>query len=336
VTSGPGHRAAAGVRRSNRVLRAAVLCCALAAGCSREPPASPASPAFADPAVATSGKLAVVGDLQETLWVERLLRRERDEAAPARLIADLAREKPGLLVLLGDLVAVGSSQSDWRRLDALLAPVRAAGIPGLAVLGNHEYWGRTDAALRHAAARFPQLGRGRWYARMHGPLALVFLDSNRSALGEEAWAGQGRFLSDTLRALDGDARVKGIVVFDHHPPFTNSTTTPDEEAAESFVGPFRGARKAIAFVSGHAHAYERFVEGGRTFVVSGGGGGPRVQLLEGERRRHLDLAPGGSPRPFHYLLLEPGPSGVEVAVRGFPGGDAKVAVVDRFRLPYAN
>jgi hypothetical protein len=320
-------------RRSGRALRAAALSCALAASCRPEPPPPPP---FADAAIPTSGKLAVVGDLQETLWIERVLRRERNESASARLIADLAREKPGLLVLLGDLVAVGSSQSDWRRLDALLAPVRAAGIPGLAVLGNHEYWGDTDAALRQAAARFPQLGRGRWYARIHGPLALIFLDSNRPELGEEAWAGQGRFLSDTLRALDGDNRVKGIVVFDHHPPFTNSTTTSDEEAAQAFVGPFRGARKALAFVSGHAHAYERFVEGGRTFVVSGGGGGPRVRLLEGAQRRHVDLAAGGSPRPFHYLLLEPGPAGVEVSVRGFPGGDAKVAVVDRFRLPYAN
>jgi hypothetical protein len=333
VTSGPGRRPPAEVRRSGRALRAAALSCALAASCSPEPPPPPP---FADAAVATSGKIAVVGDLQETLWIERVLRRERNESASARLIADLAREKPGLLVLLGDLVAVGSSQSDWRRLDTLLAPVRAAGIPALAVLGNHEYWGHAEAGLPHAAARFPQLGRNRWYARIHGPLALIFLDSNRPELSDEAWAGQNRFLSDTLRALDGDARVKGIVVFDHHPPFTNSTTTSDEEAAQAFVGPFRASRKALAFVSGHAHAYERFVEGGRTFVVSGGGGGPRVQLLEGARRRHVDLAAGGSPRPFHYLLLEPGPAGVEVLVRGFPGGDAQVAVVDRFRLPYAN
>jgi hypothetical protein len=312
--------------------RAALLFCALAVGCSREPPRPPP---FAQPLV-TSGALAVMGDLQETLWVERLLLREDEAGAAARLLADVAREKPGLLVLLGDLVAVGSSQSDWRRLDAVLAGVRAAGIPALAVLGNHEYWGSTDTMLRLAAARFPELGRGRWYTRMHGPLGLIFLDSNRSELGDEAWARQGRFLSEVLRAMDGDARVKGIVVFDHHPPFTNSTVTSDEEAAQAFVGPFRASRKTLAFVSGHAHAYERFAEGGRTFVVSGGGGGPRVRLLEGARRRHVDLVAGGSPRPFHYLLLEPGPSGVEVAVRGLPRGDAKVTVVDRFRLPYAN
>lgn len=62
-------------------------------------------------------------------------------------------------------------------------------------------------------------------------------------------------------------------------------------------------------ISGHAHAYEHFVEQGVQFVVSGGGGGPRVKLREGSRARE-DRFEGPSPRPFHYQAVEPRQDGV--------------------------
>jgi hypothetical protein len=88
-------------------------------------------------------------------------------------------------------------------------------------------------------------------------------------------------------------------------------------------------------VTGHAHAYERFEECGRTFVVSGGGGGPRVELLSGAEARHRDLHTAGSPRPFHYLLVEQDASGARVTVRGLDKGETEARVIDRFELPFA-
>src|SRR5205823_2004623 len=107
----------------------------------------------------------------------------------------------------------------------------------------------------------------------------------------------------------------------------------EEYVQKAFLPGFYAARKTLAFITGHAHAYERFQERGRTFVVSGGGGGPRVKLLEGKDARHRDLFAGPSPRPFHYLLIEQGNEGLDVAVRGFDKGE-QVRVIDRFTLPF--
>jgi hypothetical protein len=76
------------------------------------------------------------------------------------------------------------------------------------------------------------------------------------------------------------------------------------------------------------------VERGRTFLVSGGGGGPRVRLLEGARQRHQDLFAGGSPRPFHYLLVEVGSTGLVVSARGLGRGEQQARVLDRFEMPF--
>jgi predicted MPP superfamily phosphohydrolase len=249
---------------------------------------------------------------------------------------DLAAQRPGLLVLLGDLTSDGGLRSEWEKFDEKLAPVREAGIPVLALLGNHDYWGGNDA-LANAADRFPQLGRKRWYARVYGRIALVLLDSNEQRLGDAAWAEQRDWYARTLSQLDGDAAVAGVLVLTHHPPFTNSRTTGDEEYVQrTFLPAFFAARKTLAFVSAHAHAYERFEERGRVFVVSGGGGGPRVKLLEGAEARHRDLFPAGSPRPFHYLLVDQDASGARVTVRGLDKGEAATRVIDQFVLPFAS
>jgi len=292
---------------------------------------------YAEPDREASGTLALLGDPQRTLWVERLAGREQNDEARGALVQDLAAQRPGLVVLLGDLTSNGGMRSEWDRFDDLFAPIRGAGIPVLALLGNHDYWGGVDDALANAAARFPQLGRQRWYLRAHGRLALVLLDSNEPQLGEARWAAQRDWYCRTLAALDSDPAVAGVLVLAHHPPYTNSRTTGDEEHVQrAFLPAFFAARKTLAFVAGHAHAYERFEERGRTFVVSGGGGGPRVKLSAGVGARHRDLSATGSPRPqVHYLLVEQDASAARVTVRGLDKGDTEARVIDRFELPFA-
>jgi hypothetical protein len=287
-----------------------------------------APPVYSDGPGDASRPIAIVGDTQRTLWAERLQLREQNDAERARIVADIAAQRPGLVAAIGDLVAVGSLRSQWDAFDELMEPIRARQIPFLPALGNHDYWG--GRSLDHLRARFPQLRKSSWYARRHGTLGLVWLDTNERAERQRLW------LEETLQEMDGDPAVAAVIVFAHHPPFTNSALTRDEEHVQkNFLPAFFRSRKALAMVSGHVHAYERFLHQGRTFLVAGGGGGPRVKLLTGEKRRHDDLFAGPSPRPFHYLLVESGPAALEVSVRGFGKGETSVLTIDRFSLPVA-
>lgn len=296
-----------------------------------------APPVYADGPGDASRPVAILGDTQRTLWVERLQLREKNDLERARIVGDLARQRPGLIAAVGDLVSVGWLRSEWESFDDLMEPIRARGIPLLPALGNHDYWGGARRALGHLQARFPQLRRNRWYARRHGVLGLVWLDSNRGPLGRDAWARQKLWLEEVLGEMDEDAAVAAVLVFAHHPPFTNSALTRDEEhVQESFLPAFFGSRKALVFASGHVHAYERFWREGRTFLVAGGGGGPRVKLLAGDHRRHDDLYSGPSPRPFHYVLVEPRESALIVSVHGFDKGEPAARSIDQFSLPFAS
>lgn len=293
--------------------------------------------ALGDEVALPEGPFAVLGDTQRAGFVERFfLGRERDDAAQARLVSSLAAERPAFVVLLGDLVFNAASDRQWRFFDVLFAPIGSAGVPLVPVLGNHDYDGGRAGRRRNLLARFPELEARSWSARRAGPLGLVLLDSNLAELGAERRAEQRRFLAGALERFDAEPGVSGVLVFAHHPPFTNSTVTADErDVAAEFLEPFLAARKTLAFVSGHAHAYERFHERGRTFLVSGGGGGPRVELLAGTARRHVDLYDAPSPRPWHYLVVEAGAAAARVRVVGLSSRDAPIAPLEAFDLPYA-
>jgi len=299
----------------------------LAAGCAVPKPL-PQSGTLGD-----APHFCVVGDLQRTSWMK--FWREQNDTERELLVQALARERPAFIVSLGDLVFDGASRRQWGQLDQWLAPLRRARIALWPVLGNHEYWGCNSRALRNYFARFPHLSGRHHYVLRFGSLALVLTDSNHKDLGQQRWSAQSAWYRQTLKNLDAAPDVRGVIVIGHHPPYTNSTVSGDEvHIQRALVPPFLAARKTLAMVSGHVHSYERFVRRGKTFLVSGGGGGPRVRLAQGAKRRHSDDRYKGPPlRRFHYLCFTPEDAAVKVVVRGLPKGGHHFTITETFSLP---
>jgi 3',5'-cyclic AMP phosphodiesterase CpdA len=303
---------------------------ALLAACG--PVAPPARFADALPPFHDGDRLIAVGDLQRTSKLE--FWREQNDRERGLVVAAIAAERPALLLISGDCVFDGSLAPHWRAFDQLTAPLHAAGLPAIAALGNHEYWGGHGGA-QNFFARFP-LARGRWYAVDFGPLRAVVLDSNFAELSDDEWQAQLGFYRAVLRAADGDAAVKGVLVLFHHPPFTNSTVTGDEDIVQrDLLPPFLAARKTLVMHNGHVHSYERFARAGKVLVVSGGGGGPRAALDVGPHRRHGDdQFAGPALRDFNYVVYRVTGAGLAAETKGLPKGGDAFATIDRFELPW--
>ncbi|WP_437290502.1 metallophosphoesterase family protein [Sorangium sp. So ce406] len=323
------------LRRPRLGCSAALLAAAsaLLAACAPLPAPRRFAGSLDEPLRPTSGRIAVIADLQRTSALE--FWRESNDPERAALVRALAAARPDAVFVVGDLVFDGGSARHWADLDALMAPVRDAGIPVFAAFGNHEYW-CGGGGERHLFARFPHLGGRRWYEVAHGSLRFVVLDSNIDELTPAAWDAQLRWYEGALRRLDADPSARAVLVLAHHPPYTNSTVTGDEPHVQRhIVPPLLRSRKALALISGHVHNHERFQRGGKLFIVAGGGGGPRAALAQGAARRHPDdLARGAALRPFHFLLISPAPEGLAVEVRGLPKGGSEAAALDHFTIPW--
>lgn len=283
------------------------------------------------------GAIVVLGDTQRTSWGEVVfLGREQNEVARHALIQKIvAEERPAFVVHLGDMVDAGGADESWKYFDQLMAPLSARQIPIFPVFGNHDRCNSKRDLMRYAGARFPQLASEGYYSMKFGELGLIWLDSN---LRGRAGARQGEWLERALAAFDQNAEVRGVVLFSHHPAYTNGMRRfGDRYVRDSVLPRMLAARKTLALVSGHVHGYERFYVQGRHFVVSGGGGGPRVEYLLPPNALYEPayVTPTGSPRAFNYVVLQPTTDALTFTVKGLdlnrecPGG-----ILERFTAVY--
>ncbi len=278
--------------------------------------------------------VALVGDLQRTTVWELMIGREQNDIEREKIIRSIASDDPSALILLGDMVSNGSDKKEWIYLKNLLKPVLKENIPIVPVLGNHEYWGNDAIALYNAGEVFPVFQKTHWYSKRYGDIVFIILDSNREDLPENAWSLQRAWFENKLKYYDSDPSVKGIIVCLHHPPYTNSLVTGDNiNVQEAFVQPFLNSQKSMAMITGHAHTYERFLEKGKMFIVSGGGGGPRVILKTG-LNIHKDLVNLPKIRPFNYLLLYSNPDGIKIVAKGLNKGSSEFYTIDDFSIPF--
>ncbi|MBI3854866.1 MAG: metallophosphoesterase [Planctomycetes bacterium] len=238
----------------------------------------------------------VVGDTQKTMTLE--FWRPHHDAERLEVVRAIAEDRPAFVVNAGDVVCHGGSTTDWKRFCDENEALFSRGIAYFPALGNHDYYGGAERALRLRAAVFPHVGLRRWYAIRFATVLVAILDSNFDELSAREIREQEDWLSGLLRDAEADAALRHVVLVCHHPPYTNARGLSESADVQTrFVA--RITPKVKAFCSGHVHNYERFEKRGVQFLVTGGGGGP-TREVDSEHPVHQDLYPGPRSRPFHY------------------------------------
>jgi hypothetical protein len=260
--------------------------------------------------------LAFISDSQAPLFVESMILPGLGNQHATRLLfSDIRRQHPAHVFVLGDLVSLGFHQASWEAVDEYVGGLRADGVPVDAILGNHELMLYGKEGENNFDALFPDNVRT-GYVRTVDSVAVVLLNSNFSNLTADEQEAQQRTYAVTLDSLQADTGTVAIIVCCHHSPFSNSFVVgSSREVQAAFVPLFLATPKCLLFMSGHAHLFERFVTEGKTFLVIGGGGGPRHPVRS--EPEWDDRAPDVKPR-FHYVTVRREGRGLTARVRGIP------------------
>ncbi len=192
-----------------------------------------------------------------------------------RVVRAMIADHPRFVVHTGDLVETGGVEKLWDdRFFPAISPL-AKDAPYLTVLGNHEQ----NSPLYYESFALP-VGGGKakkeWWSVDYGVVHLVGLDTNILTLphGFALNREQLNWLKNDLAA----ARTRGerfIFVFFHHPLFSSDIEyAPGNTGLRQLWHPIFKKYGVTAVFSGHCHSYERLVEDGVNYIVTGGGGAP--------------------------------------------------------------
>jgi predicted phosphodiesterase len=254
----------------------------------------------------SSVRLIFVSDTQNPLWIESLfLKTDGNVKATTAIFNSISSvNRPEAIIHLGDLTAIGMFNNQWRVVDKYLNKFKKSQIPFYPAFGNHDYFFIRYFAEKQFKKRFPFL-KNSWYCVKIKDVAIIILNSNYFWLSREEIERQKKWYLEKLKALEMDKGVNAIIVGTHHPPFTNSKIVGfSTDVQDDFVPSFLESRKGKLFISGHAHVFEHFRNGGKDFLVIGGGGGLIHPLYKDEEKRFNDLSYRyTSKRMFHYLVI---------------------------------
>lgn len=258
--------------------------------------------------------IAFASDTQEPMWIERLFLKSNNNLAATKMIfQDIDSLRPAGLFILGDVVSSGKSAAAWKNIDQYIQRLRKHSVPVYATLGNHDVMFNPQKGTTNFIKRFP-LYKPVGYTTIIDSMAIILLNSNFNTMTATEIGAQNERYEKELKELDQNPAVKYIIVGCHHSPFTNSSIVNPSRAVElNFLPAFVQSGKAVLFLSGHSHNFERFKVKGKYFVVIGGGGGLH-QPLKKKKKGTNDLSADYKPM-FHYLLVSRDHGGLKILSR---------------------
>ncbi len=191
-----------------------------------------------------------------------------------QLTRQMHRQSPAFTVGLGDLVADGSSRTQWLAFLYALQPLSTS-IPTFTLLGNHDYDGYYDDLVPKYYQQY--IKRERYFSWTYNNCAFIALDPNeRFPIGIED--NQKTWLLNELKSEAWqNADWRFLLV--HQPPYSQGWEAYHGDAfMEELITQYAESAKIDVVLSGHSHCYERLskefgLQKTHFFVMGGAGGG---------------------------------------------------------------
>jgi hypothetical protein len=211
---------------------------------------------------------------------------EGRQAAGKKLVAQMVKLRPELVVHAGGMVSDGRRADDWQHFDEVTAPLRELCrlYPCHCTNGGGKLLG--------GRFRFPDGSTGgkTYYAFDHKGARFVVLDSE-IRLGPKP-GPQTTWLAEQLAAAEG----RHIFVFFHKPIFSVAWGKFRVGGLAYWRPLFAHHRVRAVFCGGH-HIYYRTAQDGVTYVVTGGGGAPLTKV-----KARRNIMPNDVAGSFHHCI----------------------------------
>lgn len=206
-----------------------------------------------------------------------------------KIVAQILKQKPDLVLITGDLVNNAADPSHWKMYDTITEEMRKT-FPVYTVRGNHDL---NPAYLERFTMPIGS-GNKNYYSFDKGNCHFIGLDAYLPLTPDSE---QYRWL---VQDLEVASRKNRIIFAMLHPPIYGIGWHGSDLRIRKVLAPLFTKYGVRAVFNGHDHNYYRTLREGVTYITSGGGGGipyppnPKKGAIAGDK---WALA-------FHYVLYE--------------------------------
>ncbi|MBA3818283.1 MAG: metallophosphoesterase [Deltaproteobacteria bacterium] len=204
-------------------------------------------------------------------------------AAQLAIAKRLTAERFDLMLFLGDIAYKSGTPEQLETKFFAVYRDFLRYVPVYPAIGNHER--RTEKGRPYFEA-FVLPEPERYYSFDWGDVHFVAIDTTQRDEKQLVW------LDEDLEKT----KLPWVVVFGHHPMYTNSLRGPQMWIRRAFAQ-ILTKHEVDLVLTGHEHQYERFRIAGVTYVVSGGGGAQLTQFYGSTRALKQATV-------HHYLTFE--------------------------------
>jgi predicted MPP superfamily phosphohydrolase len=265
--------------------------------------------------------IAFISDTQEPTILDRLiLPYDKNEEASDSLFSDIYRQAPSALFILGDIVSFGFEDKLWDKTDQRLSKLKSESIPVYAIPGNHEYVMKPSDGIKTFQKRFPGQSHIGFFV-VHDSIAIIMLNSNFINLSQDEIDHELKWYNKTIDSLNNTG-LKAIIVCCHHPPYSNIMIVRSSKVRDLLLPAFNRNPKAKLFLSGHLHKLEHFNIESKDYVILGGGGGVKQNMLK-DKPYSQGFMPTKQKLLFFYLIVKRTGNEIVVTARGINKDFAK-------------
>lgn len=177
----------------------------------------------------------------------------------------ISAEKFDLMLFLGDIAYESGTAAQLQNNFFAVYRDFLRYVPVYPTIGNHE---RRTRVGRPYFEAFVLPEPERYYSFDWGSVHFVCIDTTQRDSTQLVW-------------LDEDLtknKLPWVIVFGHHPMYTNSLRGPQLWIRRAF-SKIITKHKVDIVLTGHEHQYERFKVNGVNYIVSGGGGGQLTRFF---------------------------------------------------------
>jgi predicted phosphodiesterase len=186
-------------------------------------------------------------------------------AAQRAIAQRMSAEAFDLMLFLGDIAYEDGSPAQLENNFFAVYRDVLRYVPAYVTIGNHERRSRLGRPYFEA---FVLPEPERYYSFNWGDIHFVAIDTTQRDTRQLVW------LEDDLNRN----KLPWVIVFGHHPMYTNSLRGPQLWIRRAFANIV--TRHHVDLVlTGHEHQYERFRVADVNYVVSGGGGGQLTRFF---------------------------------------------------------